>query len=334
VTDKIAQLKSLRLDESARADVQDLGSSWPKLGLAAFCGALIAGGAVWALKPASKSAVENVTTAAEVVTTPVVAPAGDLIASGYVVARRRATVAAEITGRVLDVRVEEGMAVTRGQLLAVLDSSLAQTERRTATSRVASAAATTAALRADLADAQRIAERVRQLAKDGYASTADLTRAQTRVTSLNAQIDGAMANKGTAESDLGRIDVQLSKYEIRAPFSGVVVDKNAQPGEIISPVSAGGGFTRTGICTLVDMNSLEIEVDVNEAFIGRVNEGMKVDAVLDAYPDAVFPAIVIATVPTANREKATVRVRIGFIGRDPRVLPEMAIKVTFNETKS
>jgi multidrug resistance efflux pump len=138
----------------------------------------------------------------------------------------------------------------------------------------------------------------------------------------------------TALSDVQRIEVQLSKFEIRAPFSGIVVDKNAQAGEIISPVSAGGGFTRTGICTLVDMNSLEIEVDVNEAFIGRVREGQKVDAVLDAYPDVTFPARVIATVPTANREKATVRVRVGFIGRDARILPDMAIKVTFLEEQA
>jgi HlyD family secretion protein len=334
VADKITQLKSLRLTEDARAEVQGASSGWPTLALAALGGALLAGGVMWALRPASKPVVAEAVPAADVVAAPVAAPVGDLIASGYVVARRRATVAAEITGRVIDVRVEEGMAVQRGQLLAILDSSLARTERKTAQSRVVSASATTAALQADLADAQRIAQRVRQLSKDGFASNADLTRAQTRVASLIAQVQGARANNGAAESDLNRIDVQLSKYEIRAPFAGVVVDKNAQPGEIISPVSAGGGFTRTGICTLVDMNSLEIEVDVNEAFIGRVKEGMKVDAVLEAYPDAILPAIVIATVPTANREKATVRVRIGFVGRDPRVLPDMAIKVTFNETKS
>jgi HlyD family secretion protein len=335
VTDKITQLKSLRLDQDARSETESSGSSWPTLALAALGGAIVAGVAVWAIKPKPAPVVVEATQAVEAeAATATKAPVGDLIASGYVVARRRATVAAEITGRVLDVRVEEGMAVTRGQLLAVLDSSLARTERRTAQSRVASATATVAALRADLADAKRIAERIRQLSRDGYASNADLTRAQTRVASLTAQIDGALANRGTSQSDLGRIDVQLGKYEIRAPFSGVVVDKNAQPGEIISPVSAGGGFTRTGICTLVDMNSLEIEVDVNEAFIGRVKEGMKVEAVLDAYPDALLPAIVIATVPTANREKATVRVRVGFIGRDPRVLPDMAIKVTFIEPKS
>ncbi len=332
MSDKISQLRSLRLEESAREESRSSGNSWLLPGLAALAGAIVAGGLVWALRPAPKAVMVEATPAAETAAAP--APVGDLIASGYVVARRRATVAAEITGRVIDVRVEEGMAVGRGQLLAVLDSSLARTERITAQSRKAAAAASVAALRADLADARRIAERTRQVAKDGFASNADLTRVQTRVASLQAQLDGALANLGAAQSDLGRIDVQLGKYEIRAPFSGIVVDKNAQPGEIISPISAGGGFTRTGICTLVDMNSLEIEVDVNEAFIGRVSEGQKVDAVLDAYPDVILPAIVIATVPTANREKATVRVRIGFVGRDKRVLPDMAIKVTFHDTKS
>jgi HlyD family secretion protein len=333
VADKITQLKSLRLNEEARTEEAPSGRRWPLLGLGALGGALLAGGLVWALKPTPKPVVVAAAPVAAAGMS-VAAPVGDLIASGYVVARRRATVAAEITGRVIDVRVEEGMAVARGQLLAVLDSDLARTERRTAQSRVSATGAAIAALQADLADAQRIAERARALAKEGYASNADLTRAQTRVASLRAQVDGALANRGTAQSDLGRIDVTLSKYEIRAPFAGIVVDKNAQPGEIISPVSAGGGFTRTGICTLVDMNSLEIEVDVNEAFIGRVKEGMKVDAVLDAYPDVTLPAIVIATVPTANREKATVRVRIGFVGRDTRVLPDMAIKVTFREDKA
>jgi HlyD family secretion protein len=333
VADKISQLKSLSLTADARSEESDTQkTSWGLMAGVALASALLAGGLVWVLRPKAAPpppvAVES-TTQAKAAT----APAGDLVASGYVVARRRATVAAEITGRVIDVRVEEGMAVERGQLLAVLDSSLQRTERGAALSRISSSGANIDALRADLADAKRIKERTRQLAKDGYASTADLTRAQTRVASLTAQVEAAIASRSAAQSDLGRIDTQLGKYEIRAPFSGVVVDKNAQPGEIISPMSAGGGFTRTGICTLVDMDSLEIEVDVNEAFIGRVKEGQKVDAVLDAYPDAIFPAIVIATVPTANREKATVRVRIGFIGKDKRILPEMAIKVTFKETE-
>jgi HlyD family secretion protein len=340
-TDKTALLKSLSLGASAREESAERPRTpWALLALGVIAGVFMAGPLVWFLKPGtspfgSKAKIAQ-SAGAEVAPSPgpsaanVAQPAaGDLIASGYVVARRRATVAAEITGRVIDVRVEEGQRVERGQILAILDSSLAQTELATGQSRAESASATVRALRADLDDARRIYERTRALSAKGYATNADLTRNQTRVASLEAQLVRSEADRATARSDVNRINVQLGKYQIRAPFSGVVVDKNAQPGEIISPVSAGGGFTRTGICTLVDMNSLEIEVDVNEAFIGRVKEGQKVDAVLDAYPDITFPARVIATVPTANREKATVRVRVGFIGRDARILPDMAIKVTF-----
>lgn len=343
---KTALLKSLSLGSSAREDDSPSGRpSWTMLALGVVAGVLLAGPLVWFLAPAKSPFGGKAKTAANVSDSAAPAPgptgpvateraAGDLIASGYVVARRRATVAAEITGRVIDVRVEEGQAVARGQVLAILDSDLAQTEMASSRSRLVSAEAGIDALTADLADARRIYERTRALATREFASTADLTRNQTRVSSLAAQLARAQADVGTAKADMQRITVQLSKYEIRAPFSGIVVDKNAQPGEIISPVSAGGGFTRTGICTLVDMNSLEIEVDVNEAYIGRVLKDQKVEAVLDAYPDVTFPARVIATVPTANREKATVRVRIGFIGRDARILPDMAIKVTFIEKQS
>jgi RND family efflux transporter MFP subunit len=231
------------------------------------------------------------------------------------VARRQATVAAEVTGRLLAVRIEEGQRVQRGQVLAVLEPTLARAE-------LGSARARAAAGDADLAEAQRVLDRTRALADQGFASDAALTQAQSRY-------DLALAQRNASRSDASRASAQLSRYEIRAPFSGVVVNKSAQPGEIISPVSAGGGFTRTGVCTIVDMSSLEIEVDVSEAYIARVSEGQRVEAVLDAYPDVTFPARVIATIPSADRSRATVRVRIGFDELDPRILPEMAISVRF-----
>ena len=160
-------------------------------------------------------------------------------------------------------------------------------------------------------------------------SEADLTKAEARVGVLAAQLRQSQRQLDTARLDAQRNAAVLEKHQIRAPFSGVVVDKSAQPGEMISPLSAGGGFTRTGICTIVDMDSIEIEVDVNEAFIGRVVAGGPVTAVLDAYPDWSIPASVIAIVPTANREKATVKVRIRLEQKDPRILPDMAVKVTF-----
>jgi multidrug resistance efflux pump len=144
----------------------------------------------------------------------------------------------------------------------------------------------------------------------------------------------ALAQRNATRSDTQHAAARLARYEIRAPFAGVVVNKAAQPGEIISPMSAGGGFTRTGICTIVDMSSLEVEVDVSEAYIARVSEGQRVEAVLDAYPGVTFPAQVIATIPTADRSRATVRVRIGFDRLDPRILPEMAISVRFLDKAS
>ena len=174
----------------------------------------------------------------------------------------------------------------------------------------------------------RIHSRVQTLAQKNFATDAELTKAQARVGVLTAQLRQSQSVRDTARLDAERSASVLDKHKIRAPFSGVVVDRSAQPGEMISPMSVGG-FTRTGICTIVDMDSIEIEVDVNEAFIGRVVAGGKVNAVLDAYPDWSIPASVIAIVPTANREKATVKVRIGFEQKDPRILPDMAVKVTF-----
>src|SRR5262249_44950817 len=159
----------------------------------------------------------------------------------------------------------------------------------------------------------------------------DLTKAEARVGVLGAQLRQSRSQLETARLDAQRTAAVLDKHQVRAPFAGVVVDRSAQPGEMISPLSAGGGFTRTGVCTIVDMDSIEIEVDVNEAFIGRVAPGGAVNAVLDAYPDWSIPASVIAIVPTANREKATVKVRIGFKRKDPRILPDMAVKVVFLE---
>src|SRR6188474_477116 len=254
--------------------------------------------------------------------------AGNLAASGYVVARRKATVAAEITGKVVEVFIDEGMTVTEGQVVARLDSVLAEKDFELARSRAETADAAIAAIAADLEDATRIMTRVRTLSQKNFATEADLTKAQARVGVLSAQLRQAQSQLETARIDARRSGSMLDKHQIRAPFAGVVIDRSAQPGEMISPMSVGG-YTRTGICTIVDMDSIEIEVDVNEAFIGRVVPGGAVNAMLDAYPDWTIPASVIAIVPTANREKATVKVRVRFDKKDPRILPDMAVKVNF-----
>ena len=257
------------------------------------------------------------------------AHSGGLVASGYVVARRKSTVAAEITGKVVEVLVDEGNVVQQGDLLARLDSTLTESDLSLAKQRAVASQAAANAIAADLSDAERILARTQTLAQKNFATDADLTKADARVAVLRAQLAQAQAQVETARLDAKRSSKVLEQHHIRAPFAGVVVERSAQPGEMISPISAGGGFTRTGICTIVDMDSIEVEVDVNEAFIGRVRAGGPVTAVLDAYPDWTIPASVIAIVPTANREKATVKVRIGFKQKDPRILPDMGIKVTF-----
>jgi len=246
-----------------------------------------------------------------------------LVASGYVVARRKATVAAEITGKVVEVLIDEGMVVKEGDVVARLDSVLAERDLALARSRADAAEAAIGAIAADL--------RNQHLSQHNFASEADLTKAEARVGVLRAQLKQSEAQFETAGLDAKRAAEVLEKHQIRAPFAGVVVERSAQPGEMISPLSVGG-YTRTGICTVVDMESIEVEVDVNEAFIGRVKPGMAVSAVLDAYPDWTIPASVIAIVPTANREKATVKVRIKFEKKDPRILPDMAVKVTFEDS--
>jgi HlyD family secretion protein len=226
------------------------------------------------------------------------------------------------------------MVVDAGQIVARLDSVLAERDLALAQSKAVAAQAAAAAIEADLRDAERIHNRTSNLSLKNFASEADLTKAEARVGVLRAQLSQAQAQLETARLDAQRNGDVLEKHRIRAPFAGVVVERSAQPGEMISPMSAGGSFTRTGICTVVDMSSLEIEVDVNEAFIGRVQPKGAVAAVLDAYPDWTIPAAVIAVVPTANREKATVKVRIGLLQKDPRVLPDMAVKVTFLENET
>ena len=285
--------------------------------------------------PAQQLTIEKVKKASnqQVEIVPPVAPAavdaGDLTASGYVVARRKATLAAEITGKVAEVLIDEGMTVEAGQIVARLDDVLARKDYELSKSRVDAAEAAIGAIRADLEDAQRIFERTQSLAEHNYATQADLTKNQARVGVLQAQLRQTQSQLETARIDALRSGALLDKYEIRAPFPGVVTDRSAQPGEMISPMSAGGSFTRTGICTVVDMDSLEVEADVNEAFVGRIVRRAPVEARLDGYPDWIIPASVIGIVPAANREKATVKVRIRLNVKDPRILPDMAVKVTF-----
>jgi RND family efflux transporter MFP subunit len=252
-----------------------------------------------------------------------------LNASGYVTARRRATVASKITGKLVEVRVEEGQAVEEGQVVARLDDSQYRAATALAEERLGAARRAVDENVARVELARLTLERTRKLVDEGVSFQADLDRARTEVQALEARLalERQQVDVAAREVDLRR--TELADTVVRAPFDGVVISKDAQPGEIVSPMSAGGGFTRTGICTLVDMGSLEIEVDVNESYIARVRPGQRVRAVLDAYPDWSIPSSVITTIPAADRQKATVLVRIAFDELDPRILPDMGVKVAF-----
>ncbi len=255
-----------------------------------------------------------------------------LNASGYVTARREATVSSKVTGKVVEVLVEEGMKVEAGQVLARIDSANVEKSLRLAEAQAEATRKAQDETRVNLEQAQREFRRVSQLAADNVASQSELDRVEAEAKSLKARLERQASDVAVQEREVALWRQQLDDTIIRAPFSGIVTSKNAQPGEMISPMSAGGGFTRTGICTIVDMSSLEIEVDVNESYINRVKSGQPVEATLDSYPDWRIPAKVIAIIPTADRQKATVKVRVGFEKLDPRILPDMSVKVAFQNT--
>ena len=257
------------------------------------------------------------------------APAAVLNATGYVTARRQATVSSKVTGKIVEVFVEEGMRVKAGQELARLDAAYASRALSLSQAEAAAAASQLEETRVRIREAQLDYDRAARLAASEISSKADVDRARAQLDATKARLAAQADQLATARQ---QIELQRQNVEdtiIRAPFDGIVVSKDAQPGEMISPVSAGGGFTRTGVCTIVDMESLEIEVDVNEAYINRVSPNQRVEAILDAYPDWRIPAHVITAVPTADRQKATVKVRIAFDQRDQRILPDMGVKVSF-----
>ena len=254
-----------------------------------------------------------------------------LNASGYVTPRREATVSSKVTGKVVEVLIEEGMIVKEGQVLARVDDTNIRANLNLAVAQLDAAKSALGETEARLDEARKEHIRVVKLIKDKISTEAELDQAQAEVNSLEARLERQKVEVTVADKQLALWQQQLDDTIIRAPFAGVIVAKNAQPGEMISPMSAGGtgSFTRTGICTIVDMASLEIEVDVSESYINRVETGQPVEATLDSYPDWKIPSRVIAIIPTADRQKATVRVRVGFEKLDPRILPQMGVKVAF-----
>ena len=317
------KLDALKIERSERPPAR-IGVRW--LVLAAIVVAVAAAAAFWALRPhpvlVRTAVVEEASKASA--GTPTV-----LNASGYVTARRQATVSSKVTGKVVDVLIEEGMKVQKDQILARLDPSQADQALALALARLAAARRSTQETDAQIKESLARKARVRELVAAGFSSAADWDAIEAEVAVFEARRATQDEQVHAAEREVDIARQGVADTVIRAPFAGVAISKNAQPGEIISPMSAGGGFTRTGISTIVDMSSLEIQVDVNEAYIQRVQPNQKVEARLDAYRDWAIPAHVITTIPAADRQKATVTVRIGFDALDPRILPDMGIKVAF-----
>ncbi|MEO6079886.1 MAG: efflux RND transporter periplasmic adaptor subunit [Steroidobacteraceae bacterium] len=318
-------LASLKIDRNAAASRSPRAALWALAALVLVAGVV----ALWLLRERPIK-VE--------VATAVPAPSGAqtrgtavLDASGYVVARREATVSSKVTGKIAEVLIEEGMVVTQGQILARLDDASLQPQLELARTQLRARATDQDETQVRLAEAGRNLARIKRLRAAALISEADLDSAQAGLDALEARLKGLAAAIEVAAATVRVYEQQLGDLTVRAPFAGVIVSKDAQPGEMVSPVSAGGGFTRTGIATLVDMDSREIEVDVNEAFINRVSAGQHTEATLDAYPDWRVASHVINIVPTADRQKATVRVRIAFDNLDPRILPNMGVKVSFLE---
>ncbi|PTX92689.1 efflux RND transporter periplasmic adaptor subunit [Opitutus sp. ER46] len=323
----LPNLDGLRI---ARENAPRRRSALLPVALAAVAAVLVAGGTWWYSR--SRAVEVRVAVAREAAATSA-DPGVVLNASGYVVARREATVSSKVTGRVAGILIEEGMTVTEGQVLARLDDTNVRASFDLAQAQVNAARAALGETRAHLREAELDLKRQRQLRTQAVAAQAELDRAEAATDALRARLEQQQAELAVAERNAAVWQQQLDDMEIRAPFAGTVTSKNAQPGEMISPMSTGG-FTRTGICTIVDMQSLEIEIDVNESYINRVRAGQPVEATLDAYPEWRIPCHVVAIIPTADRNKSTVRVRIGFEALDPRILPEMSAKVGFREAAS
>ncbi|MEO8198309.1 MAG: efflux RND transporter periplasmic adaptor subunit [Thermoanaerobaculia bacterium] len=317
------QLASLKIDRSGSDDEPGgRGRTWIWIGLAIL---VVAALAFFFLRP--RATPVKTALAAEAASGS--GPAAVLNASGYVTARRQATVSSKITGKVAEIFVEEGMKVEADQILARLDDRQARLELELAQAQLGAAEKALAETEANLNLAKKDLERNRQLTAVGVSSQAALDTAEAQATSLEARLQRQKGDAEVTRRNVAILRQLLDDTIIRAPFAGVAISKDAQPGEMVSPVSAGGGFTRTGISTIVDMASLEIEVDVNEAYLQRVTSGQKVRATLDAYPEEPFAAHLITVIPAADRDKATVKVRIGFDQLDPRILPDMAVKVAF-----
>lgn len=328
MNEKSALLRELRIDRAEPP--QGAGPQRRRWWIAIGVGLVLLGAAGWWLvsRPGAIS-VKSVAARALPAGPGNAGGASILDASGYVVARRQATVSAKITGKLDQLYIEDGQHVRAGEILAKLDDTNAMAALLQAGAAVTQAEAVVAQARTAAEDLTPTYERNRKQAAAGLISPEALESSKAAFDAQSSALRVAEGNLAIQRAAKEVAQRNENDTVVRAPYTGVITTKNAQPGEIISPLSAGGGFTRTGIGTLVDMDSLEVEVDVNENFISRVHADAPAILKLNAYPDWQIPAYVIAVVPTADRSKATVKVRVGFRTRDPRILPEMGARVSF-----
>lgn len=327
--DKSDLLKELRIDKEHRDDHRGGGSRGPLVASGVVLVLALIGAAAWYFVAGSKSF--DVEAATALAPSAGGADTAVLQATGYVTARRQATVSAQITGTLTKVLIEEGDKVEAGQVLATLDDTAAKASLAQAEAGLRAAQANLVQMDSQLAQSRRDYVRAQDLAQRKLASTQSAEQARTQVESQVAQVNSLRRQIDVAQAGVQSAQVYLDYCTVRAPFTGVITAKAAQVGEIVSPLSAGGGFTRTGVGTIVDMDSLEIEVDVTESYINRVQPKQPAQATLDAYPDWKIPAHVIAIIPTADRGKATVKVRIAIEQKDTRILPDMGVRVSFLE---
>jgi RND family efflux transporter MFP subunit len=323
-------LKELRIEKHQREEHGQGPGRWPWIVAVVLVVLMLLGLGGWWLS--DRRPLEVQTAMAQ--STASNAGAGAVLqATGYVTARRQATVSAQITGTLTHVLIEEGDHVKLGQIVARLDDAQYKAALEAARTQAAAAHALVAQFQAQLVQNGKDAERQESLVTKGLVAKQAAEQARTLVDTTRAQLVSQQRQAASAEAQVVEARVNFDYCVIRAPFDGVITTKDAQVGEIISPFSAGGGFTRTGVGTIVDMDSLEVDVDVNEAYIGRVKPNMPAEAVLDAYPDWKIPAHVIAIVPAADRGKATVKVRVALEQKDSRIVPNMGVRVSFLEQK-
>lgn len=324
-------MKELRIDGAQREDQGGGPPKWVWGAAGAVVALALLGGAAWWYVAGNKPVAVQTTT----VRANGQGPAANAVlqATGYVTARRMATVSAQITGTLTEVLIDEGFKVRKGQVLARLDDTGLKAARAAAEAQVRTAEANQGQLRAQLAQAEADARRQLELAASGMTTRQSQEQTATAVKAYKAQIEASQRQVEAAQAQLRQAQVNFDYATVRAPFDGVVTARAAQVGEIISPLSAGGGFTRTGVGTIVDMDSLEVNVDVNEAYIAQVKPDMPAEAVLDAYPDWKIPAHVVAVIPSADRGKATVKVRVALEQKDERVVPDMGVRVSFLAAK-